>query len=129
MPADGQEKGVSDMRLRAWASVLIGIGACVLLWGHWWLFGFAMFVTVGAFWSLGIISNYTLRAELYWREQLRRNMFAEGHSEADIAERLNNVPVSANPDHVPDWTINLNLILSVACLGFLIVGVVLYLKG
>ena len=117
------------MRLRAWASVVIGIGACILLWGHWWLFGFTAFVTVGAFWSLGIISNYDLAVEARWRDNLRRNMLAEGNSEADVAAQLRNVPVSTNPDCVPNWPVIVNLLFSVACLGFLIVGVVLYLKG
>ncbi len=117
------------MRLRAWASVLIGVGACVLLWGHWWLFSVTAFATVGVFWSLGIISNYGLRAEVHWRDNLRRNMLNEGYSEDDIVERLKNVPATTNPNHVPDWPVMLNMLFSLACCGFLITGVILRLRG
>ena len=117
------------MRLRAWVSVVIGVGACVLLWGHWWLFGITAFLTVGAFWSLGIISNYGLRAEVHWRDNLRRNMLNEGYSEEEIAGRLRNVPAKTNSDHVPEWPVMLNMLFALACLGLLITGLMLKLRG
>ncbi len=115
------------MRKRAWGSFLAGVVACILFWGSWWLFGLSVIAALGVFWSLGVVSNCALRAEVYWRENLLRNMRSEGYSEDEIKQRLASVPVDYNPDLVPNWPVLINLLFSIACVGLLIVGVVIKL--
>ena len=56
-------------------------------------------------------------------------MLSEGYSEDEIRQRLASVSADYNPDLVPNWSVLANLLFSIACVGLLIVGVVIKLMG
>jgi hypothetical protein len=93
-----------------WLSVVIGVGAAILLYraGGGALFWASLVATAVAAWSWGVMHNFAMEAAK------RRSSFQGGSY--DITEE--------EADSAPNWLATVNMLATIGCLSLLIAGIV-----
>lgn len=97
-----------------WFSVLIGLSACILLYlvENWLAFWIALVVTIGVFWTYGVIHNYATESAK-WHAANKGEEHTGGFYDFE----------NHDLDAIPDWLAQVNMALSIIALGFLVYGI------
>jgi len=110
-------------------SVIISVLAAIAFFdiGHRFLFWLCVAITVVSFWSWGVMHNYAMNSAKARWDQIRENVIQEGGSPEEIA-RLDSTPIhlsNGDVNAVPDWLATVNMLVTFACFGLLIWGIII----
>ena len=104
-----------------WLVSLICIAPLYFLYntGHPVLWVIILCNTIVNLWSAGIMHNYAIGQSVDRIKQLEKNLAQEGKLDAEKQAEIDRIPFAKNLDAVPGWITTINMLSSLAGLGFL----------